>query len=208
MAHSDPTTATDHATPNQTGAADVEPVSQHRTVVFTDVIASTNLIDELGDAQWLDVVRVHHTAAWELGRELGADHIKSTGDGAFAIFGDAQSALQFGAAMIARMSEAAAADECPLVELRVGMASGPVHQMFDDYHGRTMHLAARLCGAAGPNGVLVSTSCADSLPGPASQLGDTEDASLRGFAATEPVHRMAPATTAAITHPTHTAQSA
>lgn len=162
--------------------------SAHRTVVFTDIVRSTQLIDHSGDAAWLRVVQAHHALAWELGRLLGAEHVKSTGDGVFAVMGDAQSAMAFGAAMAEGMRRAADLGRCPAVELKVGIAAGPVHRMFGDYHGRTMHLAARLCGEAGADGMLISASCADSLPGPASMLGRQRPTYLRGFGDPEPAH--------------------
>ena len=162
--------------------------SAHRTIVFTDIVRSTHLIDSRGDAAWLSVVQAHHALAWELGRRLGAEHVKSTGDGVFAVMGDAKSAMEFGAAMARGMRRAAELGRCPDVELKVGVAAGPVHRMFGDYHGRTMHLAARLCSEAGAGGMLISISCADALPGPAEVLGDHEPVKLRGFDEPERTH--------------------
>lgn len=167
-----------------------QPVAITRTVVFTDVVQSTTLIDTIGDIAWLNVVHSHHSLAWSLGRALGAEHVKSTGDGVAAVFGDAETALTFGARMIAGMAAAAAASKCVEVGLKVGVAAGPVHRMFGDHHGRTMHLAARLCAAAGPGTMLVSASCRDTLPGPISVLGESSQVTLPGFAAPEPAHRL------------------
>lgn len=165
------------------------PVALERTIVFTDVVDSTVLVDQLGDRCLLEVVVAHHELAVELGETLGADHVASTGDGAYAVFADATSAMAFARGMIVGMRRASSSGACPAVRLHVGVASGVVHRWNGDYFGRTMHMAARICRSARPNEILVNATCARALPANQAWLGPRRQVELRGFCDAETIHQ-------------------
>jgi len=163
------------------------PTELHRSVVFTDIVDSTALIERLGDDGLLTVIVQHHELAVLLGAELGATQVSSTGDGVFAAFADAEAAVQFARRMVAGMRHAADRGHCPQIRLHVGIATGPVHAWNGDLFGRTMHRAARICKEARPNEVLGDAETAASLVD--SELIDGgRQVELRGFAAPETTH--------------------
>lgn len=165
------------------------PVEVQRSIVFTDIVDSTALIERLGDDGLLAVIVHHHELAVELGAELGASQISSTGDGVFAAFVDAEAALQFARRMVAGMQVAAERGDCPAIRLHVGVATGPVHQWNGDLFGRTMHRAARICSAARPNEILGDAGTAAAL-GDSALLDGGRQVELRGFAAPAITHEL------------------
>lgn len=122
-------------------------------VLFTDVVGSTELLDRVGDEAAHDLRRRH----FELLRDAVRDHdgreVKSLGDGLMVVFDSSPAAA---AAAIA-MQRAVGASEDPL-ELRVGIAEGETVREDDDYFGRPVVIARRLCDAAGAGETLVSGS--------------------------------------------------
>lgn len=166
------------------------PVAYERTVVFTDVVDSTSLVDRLGDECLLRVIVQHHHMAVELGAELGSSHVASTGDGVFVVFEHADDALEFARRMVAGVRRAPVSGGCPPVRLHVGVASGQVHHWNGDYFGRTMHRAARICRAARPNEILVDADTVNEVVGTDGLLGEGREVELRGFEATETIHQL------------------
>lgn len=166
------------------------PVAYERSVVFTDVVDSTLLVDRMGDECLLSVIVHHHQLAVELGAVLGAEQISSTGDGVFAVFEEADDALEFASRMVAGMRDASLGGACPATRLHVGVASGPVHHWNGDYFGRTMHRAARICREARPNEILVDADTAAELVEARALLAAGREVELRGFAATETIHQV------------------
>jgi class 3 adenylate cyclase len=167
-------------------------VGERRTIVFTDIVGSTRLVNRLGDSRWLDVIRAHHGQARELGIEFGAEHLSGTGDGVFAVFVEASRALRFASEMRERVRRAAARGHCDRVQLHVGVASGPVLAWQGDYFGRIVHLASRLSTAGGPGEIIVSCTTAEDLCDPHLYVGSPYELELRGFERAESVHRLRP----------------
>lgn len=132
-----------------------EPLGNHVpervAVLFTDVVGSTELLDRLGDEAANQLRRRH----FALLRSTIGDHegreVKSLGDGLMVVFGSARAAV----ACALAMQRAVAACQDPLV-LRIGIAAGEVLREDDDYFGRPVIVARRLCDAGRGGEVLVS----------------------------------------------------
>ena len=167
-----------------------EPVAYERSIVFTDVVDSTSLVDRMGDECLLRVIVQHHRLAVELGAELGCGHVASTGDGVFAVFEKADDAVEFARRMVAGVRQATVGGDCPATRLHVGVASGPVHHWNGDFFGRTMHRAARICRAARPNEILVDADTVDAAVETVDLIDDGREVALRGFEATETIHQL------------------
>jgi class 3 adenylate cyclase len=126
------------------------------TIVFSDVVGSTEMYGQTGDARAFRLVREHFDALREVIVLRRGAIVKTIGDAVMAVFADprdaVEAALQFGDAV------------APL-RLRVGMHRGPCIAMRAndhlDYFGATVNLASRVGHAAGPGEVLMTAAIAD-----------------------------------------------
>jgi class 3 adenylate cyclase len=148
------------------------------TVVFTDVVGSTEMYARTGDARAFRLVREHFDALRDVIALRRGAIVKTIGDAVMAVFADPVDAVE--AAL--RFGEAAA----PL-RLRIGLHRGPCIAMRSndrlDYFGATVNLASRVGHAAGPGEVLLTTAVADD-PRVADALpaGERGVVTLRGIA--------------------------
>jgi class 3 adenylate cyclase len=150
-------------------------------VLFTDVVGSTDLLERLGDDAAHQLRRHHFRLLRRAIRDHGGREVKSLGDGLMVVFGRANDAV----ACALAMQQAVAAGEDPL-ELRVGIASGETLLEDDDYFGRTVVVARRLCDAARGGDVLISEPIRELMAGSAAvQLDPVGPLDLKGLS--EPV---------------------
>jgi class 3 adenylate cyclase len=133
------------------------------TLLFTDLVGSTELLVALGEDRY-DSVRDEHEVL--VGGTIAAYHgevVKSTGDGYMAVFlraGDAVGAAAEIQRLIARRNE----DSEVALGVRIGISSGDVIERSGDYHGAAVVEAARLCAAA-TGGQILATETVRSLVG-------------------------------------------
>ena len=145
-----------------------------RTLLFTDLESSTALTQSLGDAKAQEVLRGHNDAVRTALEAHAGEEVKHTGDGIFAAFGSAVSAVE---AALQIQRELAGAE----VRVRVGLNAGEPIAEDDDYFGAAVQLAARVCDRAEPGQVLVSRVVMDLCAGKGFQFNDQGEASLKGF---------------------------
>lgn len=131
-------------------------------ILFTDVVGSTELLDRLGDEAAHDVRREHFSSLREAVREHGGREVKSLGDGLMVVFEHAPAAVECALAM----QRAIHASDEP-AGLRIGIAAGDTVREGDDYFGRPVIVARRLCDAARGGDVLVSQSLRELMSGAA-----------------------------------------
>lgn len=119
------------------------------TLLFTDLVGSTELARRLGDGPWRELLsRYFEAIRGELER-FGGREVKTTGDGMLATFDGAARALHCAAAI----RRAAGRDD---LHLRIGVHVGEVELVGQDVRGVAVHEAARIMAAAGPDEILVS----------------------------------------------------
>ncbi|HEY5650801.1 MAG TPA: AAA family ATPase [Acidimicrobiia bacterium] len=120
------------------------------TVMFTDLVGSTQLRSTLGDDQVDMIVARHDATVGELVSSHGGRIIKFLGDGALATFSSAVDATEAASAIQARLEGSDPA-------VRIGVHAGDVETSADgDIAGLPVAVASRLCGIAPPGGVVVS----------------------------------------------------
>jgi class 3 adenylate cyclase len=119
------------------------------TLLFTDLVESTAIASELGDARWRELLSGHFEAARAELERFGGREVKTTGDGLLARFDGAARALHCAAAIRARASRDG-------LHVRAGVHVGEVELVGDDVRGVTVHEASRIMAAAGPDEILVS----------------------------------------------------
>jgi class 3 adenylate cyclase len=143
------------------------------TVLFTDIVGSTEKAAALGDRRWRDLLDKHHgLIRTDLARFRGRE-VKTTGDGILATFD--------GPARGVRCACAIAEEVKPLgIEVRAGLHTGECEMMGDDVGGIAVHIGARVAALAGAGEVLVSSTVKDLVAGSGLRFGDRGSQSLKG----------------------------
>jgi len=127
-------------------------------VLFVDLVNSTALATELGDAAWRDLLaRFHALVRMQLQRFRGRE-VDNAGDGFFAVFDAPGRALHCAAAI---------RDESTALDLRVraGLHAGECEIAGEAVRGLAVHIGARVLGEADPDEVLVSSTVRDLVAG-------------------------------------------
>ncbi|HVD15460.1 MAG TPA: adenylate/guanylate cyclase domain-containing protein [Actinomycetota bacterium] len=145
------------------------------TVLFTDIVGSTERAREAGDRRWAALLDAHDRLARELVDRFGGRLIKSTGDGVLAAFDRPGRAIRCATALRDRLRGIG-------VEIRAGLHTGEVQFRGDDVGGIAVHIAARVMATAGPGEVLVSRTVHDLVTGSDYVLEDRGAHPLRGMA--------------------------
>jgi class 3 adenylate cyclase/pimeloyl-ACP methyl ester carboxylesterase len=143
------------------------------TVLFTDIVGSTEKACALGDACWGGLLAQHHAVVrGYLGRYRGQE-VKTTGDGFLATFD--------GPARAVRCAEGICRAIEPLgIEVRAGCHTGEIEVMGDDVGGLAVHIAARVAAKARPSEVLVSSTVKDLVAGSSLTFTDRGSHALKG----------------------------
>jgi class 3 adenylate cyclase len=150
-----------------------EPDRVLATVLFTDVVGSTEKAVALGDRRWRDLLDHHHTIVRRNLNRFRGREVKTTGDGFLAVFD--------GPARSVRCACAIAEDIRPLgIEIRAGLHTGECEVMGDDYGGVAVHIGARVAALAGPGEVLVSSTVKDLVAGSGLRFTDQGSRALKG----------------------------
>ena len=128
------------------------------TVLFTDIVRSTERAAEVGDRRWREILNVHDDVARGHVEASGGRFIKSTGDGILATFDGPGRGI--------RAAEAIRDDLRPIgVELRAGLHTGEVETRGDDVGGIGVHIAARVMAEAAAGEILISRTVRDLVVG-------------------------------------------
>lgn len=143
------------------------------TVLFTDIVGSTERAAALGDRRWRDLLDAHDRAfRVELERHRGRE-VKATGDGLLATFDGPARAIRCALAMIAVARTLG-------VDIRAGLHTGECEARGEDVGGLAVHIAARVVGLAGTAEVLVSSTVKDLVIGSSIQFADRGTHALKG----------------------------
>ena len=143
------------------------------TVLFTDIVGSTETAAELGDARWKVLLAKHDDRARaETDRHRGR-YVDSTGDGLFATFD--------GPARAVRCAQAIGASVRDLgIQIRAGVHTGEVELEGNAVRGIAVHVGARVAALAGPAEVLVSQTVKDLVAGSGLTFEDAGEHELKG----------------------------
>jgi class 3 adenylate cyclase len=162
---------------NELEPSSAVPTSAQRmmaTILFTDIVSSTERASTDGDADWTRLLQVHdEVAADVVSRHLGR-LIKNTGDGILAIFDGP------GRGLLAAIDLRSALKGIGL-PIRAGMHAGEVEIRGVDVAGIAVHIAARVMGAAGPGEILTSRTVRDLVFGSQFVFEDRGTHHLKGI---------------------------
>jgi class 3 adenylate cyclase len=154
----------------------VNPVESERvlaTVLFTDIVGSTERLAELGDRRWRELLEEHfRLARRELVRHRGRE-VKTTGDGLLAAFDGPARAIRCASAIRNAVRQLG-------IEIRAGLHTGEVEVLDQDLGGIAVHTGARVAAEAGPGEVLVSSTVKDLVAGSGVDFEDRGTHALKG----------------------------
>jgi class 3 adenylate cyclase len=155
------------------------------TVMFTDIVGSTQRAAALGDGRWRELVDHHHVAVRrELTRHRGRE-IDTAGDGFFAAFDAPARAIRCALAVRDAVSRHG-------LELRIGIHIGECERVGAGLRGLAVHAGARIAGLAQPGEILVSGTVRDLVAGSGIDFEDAGVHALKGIPEPRQLYRVAP----------------
>ena len=144
------------------------------TVLFTDIVGSTERATELGDARWRALLERHNEVTRaDLGR-FGGKEVKATGDGFLATFDGPARAIHCTEAIRDAVSGLG-------IEIRAGIHTGECERIGEDVGGIAVHIAARVNALAGPQEILVSRTVRDLVVGSGIAFQERGSHALKGI---------------------------
>ena len=160
----------------------IEPPSEHafRTVLFTDVVASTPLLAELKDERMREVMRDHDEVLAAAVTGHGGRVVKTIGDAFMAEFAVPSAAVDAAVAAQRGVRDRFANSDIP-IRLRIGINDGEPIEEDGDLHGASVVIAKRLESEADDGGILVSEVVRQAVAGKPFEFIDRGEVSLKGF---------------------------
>jgi pimeloyl-ACP methyl ester carboxylesterase len=150
-----------------------EPDRVLATVLFTDIVGSTEQATKLGDRRWRELLERHHALVRSsLDRYQGRE-VDTAGDGFMATFDGPARAIRCASAAVAGVRSLG-------LEIRAGVHTGECERFGDKVAGLAVHTGARVAGAAGPGEVLVSQTVKDLVAGSGIEFEDRGAYELKG----------------------------
>jgi class 3 adenylate cyclase len=143
------------------------------TIVFTDIVSSTERAALLGDDRWRDLLDNHDTIVRHELQRFGGREVNTAGDGFVATFSSPSAAL-------ACADEIIDAVHVLGIEVRVGIHAGEVEVRGADVAGMAVHIGARVAALAGASEVLVSSTVRDIVTGSRHRFDDRGESALKG----------------------------
>lgn len=152
-----------------------------RSVMFTDIVGSTELAQRLGDHVAMDLLTTHDAIVRASVAEHGGRVVKHTGDGIMAVFLSPVQAVKAACKIQTTVNAVVPQQDLPAFQVRIGAAAGEPIERDNDFFGSTVNLAARLCAHAEPGKVLVTNGIAELCLGKGMQFAEIKRAALKGF---------------------------
>ncbi len=155
------------------------------TVVFTDIVGSTETAAQLGDSDWSRLLDRHHHVVRQALATFRGREVDTAGDGFLATFDGPARAIRF--------ALAAGDGVRPLgLELRAGVHTGEIELAGEDVRGLAVHIGARVASLAGPGQVLVSSTVRDLTAGSGIDFEDFGARQLKGVPGEWRLYSVAP----------------
>jgi class 3 adenylate cyclase len=148
-----------------------------RSVLFTDIVGSTETAAQLGDQRWRGTLAQHHAVVRRELRRFHGREVDTAGDGFFAVFESPTEAVRCAAAVAPAVRRIG-------LDVRVGIHTGDVETSGEKVSGIAVHIGARLMAMAGPGEVLVSGTVRDLVAGSGNEFVDRGRHELKGVPGT------------------------
>ncbi len=155
---------------------DLRPEGDQRhlaTVLFTDIVESTERLSALGDKAWRELLDDHDRTVAQTVASFGGRVVKTLGDGMLATFDGPARAVRSAVAIRDLLAAHG-------VTVRAGLHAGEVELRGDDVAGVAVHIGARVSALAGAGEVLVSSTVRDLVAGSGIEFADRGEHDLKG----------------------------
>jgi YVTN family beta-propeller protein len=143
------------------------------TVMFTDIVGSTELASELGDVHWKEVLATHHGVVRKTLKRYNGKEVDTAGDGFFATFTRPADAIRCASDIIDQLRAIG-------IHIRAGVHMGEVEQMGAKVGGIGVHIGARVASKAEADEILVSSTVRDLVAGSDIRFGERGVHDLKG----------------------------
>jgi class 3 adenylate cyclase len=143
------------------------------TVLFSDIVSSTEQAAAVGDRRWKDRLEMHDAAVRRELQRFRGHEVKTTGDGFLATFDGPARAIR------CAVATHEATDRMDLT-LRIGVHTGEVERRGEDVAGLAVHIGQRVSALAGPGEILVSRTVTDLVAGSGLEFEERGDHELKG----------------------------
>ena len=143
------------------------------TVLFTDIVGSTQRSAEMGDRAWKDLLQRHHAIVRDSLHRLNGTEVDTAGDGFYATFDGPARAIQCALDIAERVRELG-------IEIRAGIHTGECELIDGKAGGLAVSIGARVAANAGPSEVLVSQTVRDLVAGSGLAFEDAGEHELKG----------------------------
>lgn len=144
------------------------------TLLFTDIVGSTETAVAMGDGEWSETLAGHNRGVRNILDRYRGREVATTGDGFLAVFDGAGRAIEAAVAIRNRANSDG-------LSIRSGVHTGEVEMVGDDLRGVTVHQAARIAAAAEPDEILVSETSRLLAPGLTLGFGQRGPYELKGL---------------------------
>lgn len=168
-----------------------EPLSAFRTLMFTDIVGSTALGEELGDAELHRLVKIHDRLTQEQIHRHHGRVVKNTGDGVLASFSDASAAVTCAQHLQRTFAAHRQTHADKPLHIRIGMSAGEPISQSKDLFGSVVNLAARVCDKASADEIMVAPVVRELCRGKGFTFESRGDVKLKGFAEKVTLYRLA-----------------
>ena len=168
------------AYPGRSGVDNVVPVASHDaervllTLVFTDIVGSTETLEQVGDRVWCALLMHHRELVRGHLKACGGREVDAAGDGFFLVFDRPSQAVGF--ALVVRDALRRIG-----IEVRVGIHVGECEVIGERVEGLAVHTAARVAGAATAGEILVSSTVKDLVAGSQHRFDKRDVRVLKGL---------------------------
>jgi class 3 adenylate cyclase/pimeloyl-ACP methyl ester carboxylesterase len=154
------------------------------TVLYTDIVGSTEFIARAGDRRWKELLATHDALAEAEVERFRGQKVKSTGDGVLATFDGPGRAIRCGCAIRDAVRSLG-------IDVRAGLHSGEIERRGDDVAGMAVHIGARVSALAGAGDVFVSSTVKDLVAGSGIDFEDRGEHELKGVPGSWKVYAVA-----------------
>jgi class 3 adenylate cyclase/streptogramin lyase len=147
------------------------------TVLFTDIVGSTDVATSLGDRRWRELLARHHAIIRRELKRFGGREIDTAGDGFFATFDAPANGIRCACAASEAVRQLG-------IDIRAGLHVGECETMGKKVGGIAVHTGARVLSAGGPGQVVVTATVKDLVAGSGVEFDDYGTRELKGIQGT------------------------